>query len=211
MFRFIAVFLLVVFLSACMSAPDAQQSAPVLGFTTSHSIAVTVVDNRPYVLNGDKERYFAGLNRDPYGVPWSMPTYQKQPMSDLLQDRILASFKNQGVKASALKSPSDATVKDIPALITGNSADRKLVIILNEWKKESHPESYVLGFSYVVDFFYDVDVKVFDTQGNLLATEDFKATETDPQEGMNTFVQDHKKYKDKLEILINNPKIQAAL
>jgi hypothetical protein len=209
-FRYLAVSM-VLFLSACMSVPDAEQSAPTISFSTSQSVTVAVIDNRPYVLNGDKERYFSGLSRDSFGVPWSLPTYNKQPMSDLLQDRVLAGLKNQNVAVTPLKNASSATVSNISTWVAASGSDKSLVIVLNEWKTNWLPDGYVFNASHHIDFIYNVDIQVFDNKGKLMTSEKFYGEETEDQDGMNIYAQFHKIYKHKLEEFINSPKISSAL
>lgn len=209
-FRFLVV-LMVIFLSACMSVPDAEHSAPTISFSTNQSVAIAVIENRSYVLNGDKERYFSGLRRDSFGVPWSLPTHNKQPMSDLLQDRVLAGLKNQNVTVTPLKNASSATVNNISTWVAAGSSDKSLVLVLNEWKTNWIPDGYVLNVSHHIDFIYDVDIQIFDSKGKLISSENFHGEETENQDGMNIYAQFHKIYKRKLETFINNPKISSAL
>src|SRR3546814_17022357 len=69
---------------------------------SSKSIAVAVVDVRPYVLDGDKAPDFSGLMRGGFGNPFDVTTDSGQPLSADFTASIVAALQRDGNAAVAV-------------------------------------------------------------------------------------------------------------
>ena len=62
----------------------ATQATPQVTVTTEQSIATSVIDRRPYVLNGDEDDDFLGTERANWGGAKNMKTESGRPFADVL-------------------------------------------------------------------------------------------------------------------------------
>lgn len=189
------------YLSGCTSTMNAEQAAPAVNTPNElESVSIAVVDKREYVLNNDKAPSFEGLLRSSFGIPYSQYTYNRQPMSEYLTDRLVAGFKKQGVKAEAYLTSHSMSVGSIKEALA--KQDRPSVIIaLNEWKYDYH--------AFSDSSWYDVDVIVLGKDGEEKTKRSFKG-ENDVGNGlisneMQTI------YKHRFESIFLDDSIQNAL
>jgi hypothetical protein len=75
------------------TGPDVRAVGP------SRSVAIAVLDQRPYVLDGSKPDSFVGLSRNEFGIPYEVLTPKGAPMASdmaaalLAADAVAASFR----------------------------------------------------------------------------------------------------------------------
>ncbi|MBF6025372.1 hypothetical protein [Lysobacter niastensis] len=136
-------------------------------------IGLTVIDNRPYVLNGDKREDFEGVSRELYGIPISHGTHDGSTMSAYLGERLRLGFATAGFKpvyhVTPIGSSVDTGMHAMPLATDGLA----MVVNLRDWRFDFG------GFR--PSFKYDITVSVFDAQKKLLATEDFAGMDLMPQ------------------------------
>ncbi|MGM0631216.1 MAG: hypothetical protein ACQESI_08625 [Pseudomonadota bacterium] len=189
------------YLSGCTSTMTAEQAAPAVNTPSElESISIAVVDKREYVLNNDKAPSFEGLLRSSFGIPYSQYTYNRQPMSEYLTERLVAGFKKQGVKAEAYLTSHSMSVSSIKEALAKQERP-SVIIALNEWKYDYH--------AFSDSSWYDVDVVVLGTNGEEKTTRSFKG-ENDVGNGlisneMQTI------YKHRFESIFLDDAIQEAL
>src|SRR3546814_13503229 len=84
---------------------------------SSKSIAVAVVDVRPYVLDGDKAPDFSGLMRGGFGNPFDVTTDSGQPLAADFTAFIVAALQRARIPAVSVPlTPNPAETKDRRAL-----------------------------------------------------------------------------------------------
>jgi hypothetical protein len=125
------------------------KSVPVSGTGT---IAVEVVDERPYVVSHEKNPNFVGLARGGFGNTFNVGTVSGQPMADEMRTAIAAALQRQGFTVVA----------------KGEPAPRKLELKILEWKTDVMARMKVL---------YDLTVTITDEQGQALAQSSTKGEE----------------------------------
>ena len=111
------------------------------------SASVHVVDERPFVLSGDKEPSYIGKYRAGFGNPWDVKTEGEIPLADLLQKDISAELASKGLAISG-----------------DSSAGQSLNIEILDWNFDT----YVNG-----TFDYDLKVLVYGNQNELLVEQKF--------------------------------------
>ena len=116
------------------------------------SLAVAVVDARPYVVSGEKSPDFVGMQRGGFGNPFDVRTASGDPLAAEMRASIVSALQHQGFTVV----PPDGT------------APRKLELRILEWKTDVMMHMKVL---------YDMVLGVFDGQGKLLAQSSTKGEE----------------------------------
>jgi hypothetical protein len=162
--------------------------------TGNKTVAVATLDQRPYVLNGDKKPSFVGLSRGGYGNPFDVETPSGGPLSDEISQSVSRSLAERGFKSSVVEViPSPSRRAAIEAL--GKSgAERGVCIALKEWKTDKY---------FRTSLIQDVNVRVYDHDGNELASASFTSDEVvgDAQTA----------FRVKMQEWFSNEKIVAAL
>lgn len=132
------------------------------------SVAVATLDQRPYILDGDKKPSFVGLSRGGYGNPFDVETPNGAPLSDEISESVARSLAERGFKTSVVKvAPSESRHAAIEAM-QKSGADRLALVSLREWKSDKYFRTSLIE---------DVSVKVFDGSGKELATASFTSDE----------------------------------
>jgi len=116
------------------------------------SIAVEVIDARPYVVSGEKGSDFVGLQRGGFGNPFDVRTASGAPLADEMRTAI----------ANALQRKGFTVVK------TNEAASRKMELRVLEWKTDVMARMKVL---------YDLSLSIYDGQGQALATSSTRGEE----------------------------------
>jgi hypothetical protein len=142
-----------IFIQGCahhvsQASHDYSKAWPQLDINTLSQVIVNVEDVRPYVLDGTKTRSFIGLQRDGYGVPWSIETTSNRALSTDVQLAITRGLNNSGIMAKGLNKDDKSHDKD-----------RLIYIYLHEWKSDTYSSTR---------FIYDLRCVVKDVSGNIL-------------------------------------------
>jgi len=122
-------------------------------------VGLAVIDQRPYVLDGDKSPDFVGLQRGGFGNPFDVTTASGKPLSTEMQDALSRALESNGYQVTLLKSAS-ASEADIEQAVRGDGKDRNVIILLKEWKTDAMMR---FGLSY------DVVLRVFNKQAEPVA------------------------------------------
>lgn len=123
---------------------DYRNSIEGLPVSGTQTIAVDVIDARPYVLSGDKTPEFVGIQRGGFGNPFDVKTASGAPLADEMRTGIVNALQKKGFT--------------VPA--PGTAAPRKMELRVLEWKTDVMARMKVL---------YDMKLSIFDDQGKLLA------------------------------------------
>src|SRR6185503_8763370 len=67
--------------------------------------AVAVLDQRPYILSGDKRENFVGLSRNGYGMPFDVKTRAGTPMAADMSAGITRALEENGQPAKSVIVP----------------------------------------------------------------------------------------------------------
>lgn len=211
--RFLVVAATLLALGACRALPGSYELAPVapqLVVSTDQSVATSVIDRRPYVLNGDESDRFLGTERGYWGGEKPIKTESGRPMADELNDAVANALRNHGIDATPI----------MPVEIkgTGNGFDRSEAIA----GFQAHPAGRLLLVE-VLDWRTDIYTRitlswglratVFDRNGTILATANSQGKEptsrtsvTGEYAGIATG-----KLTEKLSWLLNERQITDAL
>jgi len=134
-------------------------AAPVLKMQSQLSTAVGVQDQRPYVLNHDKDEDFVGVQRAGFGNPFDVTTESKKPIAVDFSGVITTALQKRGMKAETIVLAPSADPADGKKKLIAASKDRLLLLELIEWKSDTYNDTGLL---------YHVRLSVFDHGGALL-------------------------------------------
>ncbi|MFI8742735.1 hypothetical protein [Stutzerimonas zhaodongensis] len=129
---------------------DYRQAVPALNLSTDAEVAVSVVDQRPYVTAQRKNPNYVGTLRGLYYNPWNVTTLSGSPLAMDIQTAIVTGLERSGVTATRHPSGSQRAEK---------RGERLLVVRLVEWKSDGYMRNR---------FDYDLAASVYDDQGALL-------------------------------------------
>lgn len=151
--RFFLLFLLLA-LGACANGRkvDYAHAYPEIPQAFGNTVEVQVIDERPYVLSGDKKGSFVGLTRGSYYIPYDVNTRSGAPLAKELQQSLLGGFERKGIAALAVSEQ---------ARQASSANARLLAVRVREWKSER--------FMGVV-LTHALTIEVFDAQGQRLAS-----------------------------------------
>jgi len=204
--RIVIALLLLGSLGGCAVGNHQQYNGvvPALTVTGQKSVAVAVVDNRPYVVDGDKDPDFVGLQRGGFGNPFDVGTDSRKPLAMDLTDNIVTALKQRGLAAEPVLVKPGTPVASVVTAAAGK--ERALVLELREWKSDTYTNTALI---------YDVELKVCDGAGKPLATaskqgdDDLGGNLMDPPGHAKDAVPPA--IKAILESLLNAPQIVKAL
>lgn len=160
--RFAAASLVLTFLCGCAvgNKYEYETTVPTLKLASSGDIAVGVLDQRPYVVSGDKTPDFVGLQRGGFGNPFDVSTASGDALADDFADTVVSSLQRSGVDARAILIALSANKEAAINALRNSGATKSLLITMAEWKSDTYQN---------VALIYDVTAEVYDGQGGLLA------------------------------------------
>ena len=178
---------------------------PNLLIENGRATAVSVQDRRPYVLDGDKDPDFVGVQRGGFGNPFDVTTVSGKPLAADMSEAVVAALKKKNLTAVAVSVSPDATDAAVKEILASASSERLLNIKLLEWKSDTYQNTALI---------YHVELSVMDAEGKLLAE---KTAQGRDDLGGAFIAPSHAKeavpvaFRRIFEGLLNDPKVTAAL
>ena len=139
-----------------------------LRVSTSAPVAVATLDNRPYIVNGQKAPNFVGLSRGGFGNPFDVTTQSGQPLASDISAAIVASMKGKGVDAKVVELKPGTAESDALSQLRAAGTQKSVLLTLREWKSDTMVN---------VGFGYDMDLRVYDRNGKVLAQKSERGNE----------------------------------
>ena len=147
--RIFPLFLLVLMAGCAVGQKyDYRTSAYPLPISGSGPLQLAVVDERPYIKDGDKSPDFVGLLRGGFGNPFDVKTASRKPLAEDVAVSLERSLEKVGFDVEILADPANAT------------AERGLVLRMLEWKTDMYMK---------INLHFDLELQVRDAEGNYLA------------------------------------------
>ncbi len=177
-----------------------------IGISGSSAISIATHDQREYVVSGDKQPQFVGLQRGGFGNPFVVTTASERPLADDMTDVLVASLAKKGFKtvpvAVLYSDKRDAVMEKAKAA----NADRMIILTLNEWKTDTYQNVALL---------YDATLSVLDREGKQLAMKSVKGRDNLGGSSWNPPAYARKAvpeaFKKKMEELLNAEEVAKAL
>ena len=125
----------------------------------SSAIGLVVTDQRPYILDGDKNPDFVGLQRGGYGNPFDVTTASGRPMAEDMAETLKAGLEAKGFRVTLLKAAADD-----PAALGREAAalglHRVVALQIKEWKTDTMMRTKLV---------YDLQLLIVDPAGAVVA------------------------------------------
>jgi len=178
----------------------ANISLPVKG---DQSVGLGVIDNRSYVLNGDKEPDFIGLQRGGFNNPFNVTTDSGKPMTEDMLSALTSALDSNGFDIKQLEfSSSDSGL--IASVVVKNGEAKNIVLTVTDWKTDVFMK---------ITLHYDLLLEVYEKDGVVVATNHLYGKEL---VGGGGFESQNSKaaasaFETKIGRLFNSPDIIAAL
>ena len=195
----------VLFLGGCAAGVkhDYDQKDLDLGVTTSATVAVAALDHRPYVVDGNKHPNFVGLSRGGFAQPFNVTTQSGKPLASDISGSIAASLKGKGMDAKVVELKPALSLDEARTALLAAGSQRSLLFTIREWKADSY---------YHVGLGYDLDLRVFDGNGNTLASKTLLGVENlGSAYPVGGSAQVTPRFRRMMEMLFQDPDIVKAL
>lgn len=175
--------------------------------SSNRSVAVAVLDERPYVLKKEKNPSYVGMARGGYGNPFDMWTESGAPLADDMLSTVADSLRARGFTVTPLKTSTADSLKSVMANFSTSNADRLIFLDIKEWYSDYLPKAFTAERSTL---FINVEVKVFDrNQKNMVKNNIIKEELTLPSGWPMDTVPDV--YQRKIRQLMDDPRVCRGL
>jgi len=208
----LASLMLLVFLSGCVLTENTRHSAltlPALDLTgsTSTSITVGVLDERPYVVSGEKPAKYIGEFELSMGGPYDAFTNSKQAMVNEFADKMpqLLTKQFSQLKTSYLDVGLSKQAAVDKLLASG--AEKVVLISLKEWKSHT---------SIDTSLWFDAQLEVFNSDKQLLSYKRIQGHDTFGGAAIAGPITNAKRtlphaFRQKMQGLFSDPMVMASL
>jgi hypothetical protein len=204
--RFLPVFALLLGLGACSQGGTYDFSAvnPVLTISSGRTVSASVIDQRPYVVNGEESPRFVGSERGQHSNTIEIRTASDRPLAEELTDAVVRALDRRGVAVSALPLPKGTPEEMALTAFRTQGTERLLAVQMYEWQTKADTRVTVR---------WHMEAIVYDRSGGILAR---RATQGYQPVGATGVTSDGseiaiREVTRKLSELLNEPAITAAL
>jgi len=160
--RFLPALALLFAFGACQQGFDYEFAAvdPALTVSSGRTISASVIDQRPYVVNGKESPRFVGTERGRYNNTIDVHTASGRPLAEELTDAVVRALERRGIAASALPLPK-GTPEDVAlTAFRAQGTERLLAVQMHEWRTKAYTR---------VTSRWHMEAIVYDRSGGILA------------------------------------------
>jgi len=179
----------------------ASVSLPLAG---SGELGIGVIDNRSYVLDGDKEADFIGLQRGGFNNPFDVTTASGNSLTQDMSESLEVALRNSGYTVTGLQIAS-ADSAAVTAAVTESGMARNIVLTVTDWKTDIYMNMTLQ---------FDLLLEVITKQGDTVASSQMQGEETLSGAGVGASRNSRTAsaaFETKIGRLFNDPEIIAAL
>ena len=201
-FRFFYIICLLLTLSACAFGKRHVYHDTVAEVDATGTIAIAVAshDQRDYVVSGNKNPNFVGLQRGFYGSPlYVVLTGSGDPLAQDMTVSVVQSLSKKGFQAIPVASSHSEDQQALISRMKGTEAELFLVFTINEWKSDTYQNTALI---------YDVDAIIMNENEEILGQSEIKGRDNLGGSSMNPIPN---AFREKIEILLNNEEIINVL
>ncbi|HTS55728.1 MAG TPA: hypothetical protein VMH26_20865 [Burkholderiales bacterium] len=179
---------------------------PDLPVSSTETVEVGVLDQRPYVLDNHKSPAFVGVSRGGFSNPFDVETASGQPLATDMGADIVSALRASGVKASQMVLAPSLKPADARQQLVKSGTDRSVLITLLEWKSDTYQRVFLN---------YDVRLNVFNKEDQSLAASQASGEDNLGDGGLDPPSHSRKvvpqAFKKIMEGLFKDPKVVEAL
>lgn len=108
-----------------------------LGVAPAGSVALTVIDERPYVVNGEEDPTFVGTLPGSYRQAIRAETASGRPLAAHISDALAAALGREGAEVSPVTVGAGTSTEEALAALRATGAQRLIVIQMREWQTKA--------------------------------------------------------------------------
>lgn len=179
----------------------ASVSLPLAG---SGELGIGVIDNRSYVLSGDKEADFIGLQRGGFNNPFDVTTASGNSLIQDISESLEVALRNSGYTVTGLQIAS-ANSAAVASAVTESGLAKNIVLTVTDWKTDIYMN---------MTLHFDLLLEVMTGQGETIASNQMQGKETVSGSGIGASQNSRTAaaaFETKIGRLFNDPEIIAAL
>ncbi|MGH8698408.1 MAG: hypothetical protein ACREVS_18125 [Burkholderiales bacterium] len=180
--------------------------APELKYPVRGTVAVAVLDRRPYVTDGAKTESFVGVQRGGYGNPFDVETESGRPLATEFQNSVATALTRAGAKVVRVGVKPTTGPAEVRRQLAATGASKSVLITLHDWRVDSYIN---------VNLDHEVVLTVLGPQGQTLATATQKGADRIGSSAINPVGASVEAvppaYRRKLEELFATPAVANAL
>ena len=120
---------------------DYQPTTELVAPDGSTAVLVTVEDQRPFVVSGDKGPYYVGHYRAGFGNPWDVTTEGREPLADIIEADLVEELEALGFMTEG--------------------EGRKMAVTINDWNFDGYQNGHI---------WYDIAIVLTEADGTELYT-----------------------------------------
>jgi hypothetical protein len=176
------------------------------------TFSVATHDQREEVLDGSRKEDYVGYFRSAVAIAYPIGTVSRKNFSDDFSASIVSSLIESGYRAQYVLSRASDSKETILTNMMVSSCERLLLFTITKWRTDSKP----IGAMYGTDFIWDIQVEVYNKEGELLASNSTDGIDPGLDlalAGSTKRVQKiaNSEFKDKVHKLLSSPDIIQAL
>ena len=202
---FLSTILIVISLSGCAVGQKVNYANTHINIRNIESIrqvTVAVLDQRAYILSGNKSPSFVGLSRGGFGNPFNVTTESKTPLASEMTTAIAMALKAKKLEVRTITvTPGDGAEGARQALFQTYS-DRMLLFTLHEWKTDSMMRTGLV---------FDVALDVYHRDGQHLARSHVSGKEVSGASILSAEKDAQKWFADKVATLLGDAAVAREL
>lgn len=177
------------------------------------SYSIATHDQRIEVLDKSRDEKMVGYFRSGTAIAYPLGTASDQNFSDDFSSVIKTSMGQSINKVQIIKTNYSDTKQNILSKLKENQSDRLLLITVKVWRTDSKPDGLLY---YGTEVIWDLTLEIFNKEGVLLASNHTEGFEPNTEKQMSGSIEKiqkkvNVKFKEKIDILFNNPEIQKSL
>jgi hypothetical protein len=162
----------------------------------TNSVAVTAHDQRKRVIAEGGNPTFVGELRSLAHIPYGVYTASGKPLAEDLTTVLANSFSSKGFRAVPVVVTYSERPETVVQKITAMGLDRGVVLTVVEWRTDTY---------FKTQLFYDLSLRILDRNGKQLAEGRVEGHDNEIAGSAS------EAFRQKLELLINDPKVTQAL
>jgi hypothetical protein len=176
------------------------------------TFAVATHDQREEVLDGSRKEDYVGYFRSTVAIAYPIGTVSGKNFSDDFSVSIVSSLIESGYRAQYVLARASDSKETILSNLMVSTCDRLLLFTITKWRTDSKP----IDMMYGTDFIWDLQVEVFNKEGELLASNSTEGIDPGLDlalAGSTKRVQKiaNSEFKDKIHELLSSPDVKEAL
>jgi hypothetical protein len=177
-----------------------------LNYSGSQTVAVGVLDQRPYILSGENDPKYVGTMRGGYGNPFDLWTQSDLSLTDEMAATVAESLRSKGFKVLTVKSAVGKDGSSMLSEMKSSGAERLVFMVVKDWWSNYYPASFGAEKTELI---MNVELKVMDKNQRVLSSSRLEGIAIPPSGWPKDTIPGF--YQKKMTELLNDQGIQRAL